>query len=90
MQFEWDSRKAQHNKRKHGVEFEEASTVFADDLALTFDDPDHSLGERRLITFGTSSLGNTLVVSHTEDGDTPRIIYARPMTRREVNLYEQY
>jgi uncharacterized DUF497 family protein len=47
MQFEWDERKALRNEKKHGVSFQEAVTVFGDTLALTFDDPDHSVGEWR-------------------------------------------
>jgi uncharacterized DUF497 family protein len=66
MKFEWDKEKAASNLRKHDVSFEEASTAFADDLSLTGDDPDHSHVERRLRTFGVSSAGRLLVVSHTE------------------------
>ncbi len=50
--FEWDESKAALNLRKHGVSFEEAASVFSDALAYTFADPDHSLGEERLLTFG--------------------------------------
>jgi uncharacterized protein len=52
MRFEWDSAKAAANLRKHGVSFEEASSVFYDPLAATGPDPDHSVGEQRFITFG--------------------------------------
>jgi len=58
MRFEWDPKKAAENLRKHRVAFEEASTVFADPLAITFPDPDHSVGERRSLTFGLS-IGRT-------------------------------
>ena len=64
MQFEWDPKKAKQNFKKHGVSFDEAVTVFYDPLSATFDDPDHSLGERRLVTIGFSSLGRLLVVAH--------------------------
>jgi uncharacterized DUF497 family protein len=57
MQFEWDTAKARGNLRKHGVSFEEASTVFYDTLAATGSDPDHSVGEDRFVTFGMSSQG---------------------------------
>ena len=50
MIYEWDSEKAEENQRKHGVSFDEASSVFLDPFALSFDDPDHSLSERRFIT----------------------------------------
>ena len=57
MRLEWDARKARENLRKHGVLFEEASSVFFDPLSVTGDDPDHSVSERRLVPFGISSLG---------------------------------
>lgn len=68
MDFVWDVRKANANRRKHRVSFEEASTVFSDPLAVTGADPDHSLGERRWITFGVSSADRFLVVAHGEEG----------------------
>jgi len=54
MEFEWDPRKAAANVRKHNVAFQEAATVFGDPLAITFEDPDHSMEENRYITFGLS------------------------------------
>jgi uncharacterized protein len=54
MKFEWDPTKAYTNKRKHGVTFGEATTVFGDPLAITYDDPDHSEDELRFLTFGLS------------------------------------
>ena len=89
MQFEWDPEKAASNLRKHGVSFDEAATVFEDDLSLTGHDPDHSVGEIRLITFGVSSVGRLLVVSHAERSDRIRIISARPASRPERKLYEE-
>lgn len=89
MQFEWDPRKAAANLRKHQVSFEEAATVFLDDLSLTGDDPDHSLDEDRLVTFGLSSSGSLLVVAHTERGQRIRIISARLATRSERRIYEE-
>lgn len=47
MRFEWDENKNQINQQKHGISFEEAQTVFFDDYAILFDDPDHSIGEER-------------------------------------------
>ncbi|MBM2837503.1 MAG: BrnT family toxin [Deltaproteobacteria bacterium] len=88
MEFEWDPEKAKRNLKKHGVHFEEASTVFNDALSATFDDHDHSIGEHRLITVGFSSLGRLLVVSHTDRGKTIRIISARPATARERTRHE--
>ena len=52
MEFEWDREKAQRNLRKHHVSFDEAVTVFYDPLSATFDDTDHSVGERRYISIG--------------------------------------
>ena len=66
MRFEWDPEKASANLRKHGVSFEEATTAFRDDFATTGEDPDHSFGESRFITFGVSSSGRLLVVAHKE------------------------
>lgn len=88
MQFEWDREKGKRNLRKHGVSFDEGVTVFFDPLSATFDDPDHSIGEHRLITVGFSSQGRLLVLSHTERGNTIRIISARPATARERKRHE--
>ena len=57
MKFEWDSRKAEINLRKHGVSFDEAASIFLDSLALSGPDPDHSISESRYITFGILMLG---------------------------------
>ena len=76
------------NLRKHGVDFEEAATVFGDPLAGTFPDPDHSLGETRLITVGVSCAGRLLLVSHTESQQEMRLISARPATSHERRSYE--
>jgi hypothetical protein len=88
MNFEWEESKAATNLRKHKVTFEEASTVFADALSLTGRDPDHSVEEHRLITFGMSVAERLLTVSHTERGEKIRIISARPATRAERKIYE--
>ena len=89
MEFEWDPGKAATNLHKHGVSFEESTTVFQDALSLTGADPDHSTSEARFVTFGLSSKGRLLVVSHTVRGNRIRIISARPMTRSERKLYEE-
>ena len=89
IEFEWDPKKAEANKKKHGVGFHEAATVFGDPLAITFADPDHSLNEERYITFGLSRFNQLLVVSHTQRGEYFRIINARLMTRREKKFYEK-
>jgi hypothetical protein len=87
--FEWDVRKARRNLKRHGVSFEEASTVFGDPLSLTIPDPLHSKEEDRLVTLGLSSLGRFLVVVMTEREDRIRIISARAATRRERTSYEE-
>jgi uncharacterized DUF497 family protein len=89
MHIEWDPTKAEKNLRKHRVSFEEAATVFYDPLAATGADPDHSEGEERSITFGMSSSGRLLVVSHAERDDAIRIISARIATRPERRIYEE-
>ena len=89
MNFMWDARKAIRNIKKHGISFEEASTVFLDTLSITGADPDHSKGEERWVTFGNSALNKFLVVSHTDKNETVRIISARLGTKFERNLYEK-
>ncbi len=89
MEFEWEPEKASLNERKHGVTFHEAATVFGDPLAITFADPDHSMDEKRYLTFGMSRLDRLLVVSHTERRGRVRIINARLMTRQERRIYEE-
>lgn len=88
MNFEWEETKAAANFRKHEVSFEEAATVFEDDYSLTGNDPDHSVGEYRFVTFGLSAANRLLVVAHTERSGKIRIISARPATRAERRIYE--
>ncbi|MFQ5883012.1 MAG: BrnT family toxin [Candidatus Methylomirabilales bacterium] len=89
MFFEWDPEKERRNRRKHRVSFHEAATVFGDPLSTTFPDPDHSREEERSITIGMSQKGRVLVVAHTDEGDTVRIISARRATRRERRFHEE-
>jgi uncharacterized DUF497 family protein len=89
MNFEWDPKKATANVKKHGVTFQEAATIFGDPLAITFDDPDHSMSENRYITFGLSIQKRLIVVSHTERGGRTRIMNARLMDRKERRIYEE-
>ena len=88
IKFEWDPRKAQRNLRKHGVEFGEASTAFADTFSITIPDPDHSEDEERWVTIGLSNRQRLLVVVHTEE-ETIRIISARAADRLERRKYEE-
>jgi uncharacterized protein len=89
LEFEWDPAKAEENRKKHAVAFEEALTVFADPLARIFDDPDHSLDERREIIIGHSGKHRLLLVCFTERAPKVRIIGARAATRRERRGYEK-
>jgi len=89
MEFEWDPRKADTNRRKHGVTFQEETTVWGDPLAITFADPDHSEDEERYITFGLSRQKRLIVVSHADRGNKTRIISARLMSREERKIYEE-
>lgn len=74
---------------KHRVTFEDAATVFRDDLSITVPDPDHSTAEDRFITVGLSSQKKLLMVAHVERGDRIRIISARELTPREKRQYEE-
>ena len=87
IRFEWDERKSASNRRKHGVSFEEARTVFFDEDALEFPDPDH--GEDRFLMLGMSLRQRVLVVCHCfrSSASTIRIISARKATRREREVY---
>ncbi len=89
MRFEWDDKKADVNFKKHQIAFEEAASVFGDPLAITFRDADHSVGERRFLTFGVSQNGVLLVLSHTYRSELIRIISARRATRAERKIYEE-
>jgi len=89
MEFEWNRTKAAANKRKHGVSFGEAASVFGDSLALTYRDPIHSVGEERWLTFGISKHGRLLVVSHVERDGRVRIITAREATKHERKIYQE-
>ena len=88
MNFEWNDNKAISNERKHGISFREASTVFNDPLALTFDDPDHSIGEERFIAFGKTNTDKYIIVAYTWRENTIRIISARLMSKTEQRIYK--
>ena len=87
--FEWDDRKAAANRKKHGVSFEEAKTIFVDERARLIDDPDHSEDEDRFVLLGLSSALRLLLVCHCyrSAGNTIRIISARKATARESKSY---
>jgi uncharacterized protein len=87
--FEWDDHKNASNKRKHGVSFEDAQTVFFDEKAIEFDDPDHSIQEERFILLGLSQKLKVLVVCHCYRSDESKIrfISARKATKKEKGVY---
>jgi len=92
--FEWDPNKAVANRRKHGVGFEQAATVFRDALAVSIYDEDHSETEERWVTLGQAENGQLLVVVHSYHETSPseamvRIISARSATKHEQRQYEQ-
>ena len=89
MEFEWDPKKAGENLKKHGVEFVEATTVFADPLSVAVRDPDHSETENRMIIVGNSNRFRPLIVSHIDRGGRVRIISARQLTSAERQDYEE-
>ena len=87
--FEWDDAKNNTNQTKHGISFEEAQTVFFDENALEFDDPDHSIDEERFLLLGFSQSLKVLVVCHCYRSDESiiRIISARKATKKEQTVY---
>lgn len=89
MHFEWDELKNRINKAKHGISFEEASTVFYDTNAILFDDPSHSTKEDRFLILGISRKAHICIVSHCYRGkdEVIRIISARKATKREKETY---
>jgi uncharacterized DUF497 family protein len=89
MHFEWDPKKARANRRKHGVTFQEATRALRDVFSATAHDPDHSDDEERFVTFGVSSQGRLLTVSHTDRGNAIRVISARLATNAERQIYEE-
>jgi len=90
MEFSWDYKKNEANKRKHGISFEEAKTVFYDPNALVIRDPDHSYSEERFIMLGLSMKLRILIVCHCyrKKETLIRIISARKATKREQIQYK--
>ena len=90
MIYEWNPKKAKENLKRHKVSFDEATSVFTDPFALTFNDPDHSQEERRYITVGTSSKQRIVFLAHVDRGeDHVRIISARAATATESHAYQE-
>ncbi len=89
LKFEWDKKKSKSNTNMYGVDFEEAQTVFYDENALQFYDPEHSEDEDRFILLGTSFKSKTLVVCHCfrEEETKIRIFSARKADKSEQQVY---
>ena len=86
--FEWDPKKAASNLKDHGISFDEATSVFADILAMNMPDPDHSDGEQRFLVLGMSAASRLVVVSYAERPPRTRVISARLATKHERRKYE--
>lgn len=89
MHFEWDENKNEINKKKHGLSFETATEVFYDELAILFDDPDHSIDEDRFLIIGSLKSEKICIVSHCyrDNENVIRIISARQATKNEQRFY---
>jgi uncharacterized DUF497 family protein len=89
IRFSWEERKAAQNARKHRVSFEEAMSVFFDENAAEFFDPDHSGAEDRFLMLGISSHLRLLVVHYAVRGNRAqiRIISARRASKTESKIY---
>ncbi|MCD8039091.1 MAG: BrnT family toxin [Lachnospiraceae bacterium] len=89
INFEWDENKNQINKKKHGISFSEALTVFYDNNAVLFDDPEHSINEDRFLIIGLTENDNVCIVSHCyrSNDNIIRIISARKATKSEKQVY---
>ena len=87
--FDWDEEKNESNQKKHGITFEEASTVFFDEGAILFDDPEHFDKEERFLLLGISGSANVCIVCHCyrESDEVIRIISARKATKKEEERY---
>jgi uncharacterized DUF497 family protein len=86
-EFEWDPRKAGVNRRKHGIDFADATAVFEDERALTVPDAITAVHETRMLTLGRDGMGRVLVVAYTSRGDRIRLISARRATPGERRQY---
>ena len=91
LKSEWDENKNEINQRKHGISFDEVTSVFRDAFAIVFDDPDHSDNEERFLIIGASDERGIWLVSHCYRGQDQviRIISARKATKTGSNIYEE-
>ncbi len=86
MEYEWDPQKAMTNRRKHGIDFADAVTVFSDEIAITI--PDEYPDEERYVSIGMDALGRVLVVIFTWRGENIRLISARKAEKVELEQYQ--
>ena len=89
LKFEWHKKKAAQNLRKHNVSFDEAKTVFDDEMFISVVDEEHSDDEERYITIGMSFLARLLMVAHTDREKRIRIVSARKATKHEEDFYTE-
>lgn len=91
LNFEWDEHKNEINKKKHGLSFETATEVFYDELAILFDDPDHSDDEERFLIIGMLKSSKICIVSHCyrDNDNVIRLISARMATKSEIRYYQE-
>lgn len=89
LEFEWHEKKADANRRKHGISFEEATGAFDDPSSLTIPDPAHSREEDRFVLIGRTATGEIVVVVHALRGENVRLVSARRATARERSNYEE-
>lgn len=91
INFTWDEKKNEINKKKHGLSFEEAREVFGDENAILFDDPDHSIEEERFLIIGAIRSEKICIVSHCyrDNDNVIRLISARKATKNEKKIYKE-
>ena len=92
LRFEWNTRKAAENKKKHGISFEEAKSVFLDENARLIADSEHSDDEDRFVLLGLCIQLRLLVVCHCyrQDDDVIRVISARKADESEQRQYSEF
>ena len=88
MIYEWDPKKANANRKTHGISFDDAASVFLDPLAVTYADPWHSIGAPRNHDRSYCEAAVVFVV-HCQRGERLRIISARKATPKERRQYEE-
>ncbi len=88
-EFEWDPAKERANRRKHGVSFDEATTVFADPYSINMPDPSHSVSEERFLVLGRAVTARLLIVAYAERGPRTRLISARKASPAERRIYDE-